>query len=210
MNLLLHPGYFPNIVTFATIAQNAITWEVEDNYQKQTFRNRCFIATDNGKHLLSIPIQHIGKNQGKQKYKDVKIDNFYPWQRQHWRTIETAYRSSPFFEFYEDEILPLYQKEFSYLLDFNLKTIETICDCLQIKTPTQKTIAFEINSTELLDRRHFINAKENTIFKQDNYVQVFNDRYDFITNLSILDLLFNEGTNAFSYLKKINLNSLNA
>jgi len=126
MNLLLHPGYFLNIANFAAIAQNTITWEVEDNYQKQTYRNRCFVATDNGKHLLSIPIQHLGKNQGKQKYKEVKIDNFYQWQRQHWRTIETAYRSSPFFEFYEDEILPLYQKEHNFLLDFNLQTIEIV------------------------------------------------------------------------------------
>jgi len=208
MNLLLHPGYFLNIANFAAIAQNTITWEVEDNYQKQTYRNRCFVATDNGKHLLSIPIQHLGKNQGKQKHKEVKIDNFYQWQRQHWRTIETAYRSSPFFEFYEDEILPLYQKEHNFLLDFNLQTIETICNCLQIKFPKTKTTVFNKNPENTIEGRFLINAKNNNhIQEQEKYVQVFNDRYNFIPNLSILDLLFSEGTNTLPYLKNINLST---
>lgn len=202
MNLLLHPGYFLNIINFAAIVHNDVTWEIEDNYQKQTYRNRCFIATDNGKHLLSIPIQHVGKEQGKQKYKDVKVDNFYPWQRQHWRTLETAYRSSPFFEFYEDEIQPLYQKEYKFLLDFNLQTIETICNCIQIKFPTQKTTQFNFSPTnDLIEGRHLINAKKDIFTDQDKYTQVFSDRYKFIPNLSILDLLFNEGTNTLSYLK---------
>ena len=101
---LIHPSYFPNILTFSYIMHHDICWEVEDNYQKQTFRNRTYICTDRGKHILSIPIVHVGKANGRQKYKDVTIDNSYPWQRQHWRTLETAYRTSPFFEFYEDEI----------------------------------------------------------------------------------------------------------
>ena len=101
MKLLLHPGYFPNIANFAAIVQNDICWEVMGNYQKQTFRNRCYICTDLGIHMLNIPIKHVRNNKGKQRYGDVKMDNDYPWQRQHWRTLETAYRTSPFFEFFK-------------------------------------------------------------------------------------------------------------
>ncbi|MEG3657169.1 WbqC family protein [Arenibacter palladensis] len=210
MTLLLHPGYFPNIANFAAIVQNDICWEVMDNFQKQTYRNRCYICTDLGKHMLNIPIKHVGNRKGKQRYGDVKIDNDYPWQRQHWRTLETAYRTSPFFEFYEDDIAPLYHNTFHSLMDFNLKTIETVCECLQIKMPQDRTEVFEVEVTDKIDGRILINSKANFQFQQPEYVQVFEDRNDFIPNLSILDLLFNEGTNALNYLKNLNINLTNA
>ncbi|MDO6603278.1 WbqC family protein [Arenibacter palladensis] len=210
MTLLLHPGYFPNIANFAAIVQNDICWEVMDNFQKQTYRNRCYICTDLGKHMLNIPIKHVGNRKGKQRYSDVKIDNDYPWQRQHWRTLETAYRTSPFFEFYEDDIAPLYHNTFHSLMDFNLKTIETVCECLQIKMPQDRTEVFEVDVTDKIDGRILINSKANFQFQQPEYVQVFEDRNDFIPNLSILDLLFNEGTNTLNYLKNLNINLTNA
>ena len=210
MTLLLHPGYFPNIANFAAIVQNDICWEVMDNFQKQTFRNRCYICTDLGMHMLTIPIKHVGNKKGKQRYSDVQMDNDYPWQRQHWRTLETAYRTSPFFEFYEDDIAPLYHNTFHSLMDFNLKTIETICECLQIKMPLDRTKVFEVDVTDKIDGRTLINSKTKLQFQQPQYVQVFEDRNDFIPNLSILDLLFNEGTNALTYLKNLNLNLSNA
>lgn len=114
MKHLLHPGYFPNIATFSVIAQEEVCWEVEDNFQKQTYRNRCYICADRGKLMMNLPIIHIGKEKKRQLYKDVKLDNHYPWQRQQWRTLQTAYRSSPFFEYYEDEIAPLYEKEHTF------------------------------------------------------------------------------------------------
>lgn len=210
MTILLHPAYIPNIETFAVIAQNDICWEVCDNFQKQTYRNRAYVCTDNGKHMLNIPIQHVGKEQGRQKYKDVKVENDYNWQRQHWRTLQTAYRTSPFFEYYEDEIAPLYTQEYNFLLDYNLKTIKIICDCLQIGMPLQKTQAFESKTEKFKDGRILINAKRKAGIQQSEYVQLFNDRNPFIDNTSVLDLLFNEGTNALTYLKNINLDSLNA
>lgn len=206
MKLLLHPGYFPNIANFAAIVQNNICWEVMDNYQKQTFRNRCFICTDLGIHMLNIPIKHVRNNKGKQKYGDVKTDNDYPWQRQHWRTLETAYRTSPFFEFYEDDIAPLYHNTYHSLMDFNLKTIETICTCLQIKMPRERTQIFELDVRDKVDGRALIDSKTKLPLQQPEYVQVFGDRNDFIPNLSILDLLFNEGTNALAYLQNLQLN----
>ena len=202
MKLLLHPGYFLNIANFVAIAKNDICWETSGNYQKQTYRNRCYIATDNGRHLMNIPIQHAGGKKGRQKYKDVKVDNFYHWQRQHWRTLETAYRTSPFFEFYEDDLVELYKAEHTYLLDFNLKSIEAVCNCLQIPMPKERTTDFEKEPLDYVDARHLINAKTDPPLVQKPYVQVFDDRNPFIDNLSILDLLFNEGTNALTYLKE--------
>ena len=191
------------------MVQNEIYWEVWDNFQKQTYRNRAFICTDRGKLMLNIPIQHVGKNQGRQLYKDVKIENEYKWQRQHWRALQTAYRTSPYFEFYEDEIAPLYTKEYRFLLDYNLKSIEIISDCLQIEMPTIQTDTYEQKPTMVSDGRYLVEAKKKISFSQPEYVQVFGDRHGFINNVSTLDLLFNEGTNALAYLKNINLETRN-
>lgn len=211
MKVLLHPGYFPNIATFAVMVQNEICWEVEDNYQKQTYRNRSYICNDAGKHILSIPVQHIGFNvNGKQKHKDVKSEHSYNWQRQHWRTLQTAYRTSPFFEYYEDEIAPLYEKEPLNLLDFNLKTIECVYNCLQLTMPQEKTKEYLKNPEGMIDGRFLTIVKGEVNPQQEPYTQVFNDRHTFIKNLSVLDLLFNEGTNALTYLKNINTDYINA
>ena len=210
MKTLIHPTYFPNIITSATIVQHEICWETQDNYQKQTYRNRNYVCTDNGKHILTIPIQHVGPEKGRQKYKDVKLENNYPWQRQHWRTLETAYRTSPFFEFYEDELISLYNKSYTFLLDFNLKSIEKICSCLQINMPIIRTEKYDPTSVEFKDARFLVNAKKAINSPQKKYVQVFNDRHDFIQNTSVLDLLFNEGTNALTYLKNQDLTFLDA
>lgn len=209
MKTLLHPTYFPNIATFAVIAQNQIQWEVEDNYQKQTCRNRCYVCTDIGRHMLNIPIQHVGGEQGRQKYKKVLLDNSYPWQRNHWRTLQTAYRTSPFFEFYEDDISQLYQQTFEGLLDFNLKTIQTVCDCLQIDMPEESTMDYQAEPDDVSDVRLLVSAKRKIGIRQENYVQVFGDRHGFVKNASVLDLLFNEGTNTLTYLQNQSTNFLN-
>jgi hypothetical protein len=152
--------------------------------------------------LLNIPIQHVGGKQGRQKYRDIRVDNFYPWQRQHWRTLETAYRTSPFFEFYEDGLVGLYEKKHTFLLDFNLSTLEAICSCLQMPMPEQRTLTYEKRPEGMVDGRALINAKTPTLLQQHPYIQVFADRNDFIADLSILDLLFNEGTGALTYLRE--------
>ena len=159
--------------------------------------------------MLNIPIQHVGKEKGKQLYKNVKLDNSYPWQRQHWRTLETAYRTSPFFEFYEDEIASLYNKEYTYLLDYNLESIALLCECLQIVMPMAKTDTFERITTHL-DGRSLANAKAAPLMQQQPYTQVFQSKHAFVENTSVLDLLFNEGTNAASYLQHQNISDLHA
>lgn len=205
MNLLLHPTYFPDIRTFAALIKYNVIWEVKDNYQKQTYRNRCFVCTDQGKHMLNIPIKHTGGKNGRQKYNDVLVDTSYSWQRQHWRTLATAYRSSPFFEFYEDDIATVFKENVSHLLEFNLKTIEVVCDCLEVPMPVNKTAEYKVSPEDLEDARFLVEAKNQLTSKEPYYKQVFGHKHSFIGNLSILDLLFNEGTNALAYLEKYNV-----
>lgn len=208
MKLLLHPTYFPNIATFAAIVQQEVVWETHDNFQKQTYRNRCYICTDKGKHMLNIPIQHVGGDEGRQKYADVVLDNSYPWKKQHWRTLETAYRTSPFFEFYEDDLRPLFEGNEASLFEFNLKTIEIIGDCLGVPLANERTDKYELNPKDVVDSRFLAEAKKERKVDLESYPQVFEERHGFIPNLSVLDLLFNEGTNALTYLKEQSLDFL--
>ncbi|MCK0160168.1 WbqC family protein [Allomuricauda sp. F6463D] len=206
MKILLHPSYLPSIATFAVIAQHNVEWEAHDNFQKQTYRNRCYIATDKGKHMLNIPIKHVGEKEGRQKYADVIIENAYNWKKEHWRTLETAYRASPFFEFYEDDIKPIYECSTDSLYNFNLKAIRIIGDCIGVKIPIQMTEKYALTPENNVDARFLVEAKKEKNWGLEPYNQVFEERHGFISNLSILDLLFNEGTNAISYLKTVSLN----
>src|SRR5690606_1138696 len=196
---IIHPAYFPTVSHFVIIANNEVIFEVEDNYQKQTYRNRAYIYGPNGKQLLSVPIIHT-KSHGRQKYKEVKIENDFNWQKQHWKTLETAYRTSPFFEFYEDDILPLFTKKHTYLMDLNFEIIELISSFLEIELCVEKTISY-IEKPEHVDFRKLANAKSSESYDFDEYIQVFSEKYGYINDLSILDLLFNEGTNALTYLE---------
>jgi len=200
MNIVIHPTYFPNIAHFvAIVAAEEITFEVDDNYQKQTYRNRTYIYAANGKLLLNIPVIHTQKNR--QKYRDVKISNTDNWQKLHWKSLESAYRTSPFFEFYEDDLRPLFSKEANYLIDFNFECFDIICDCLQLDLKTSKTSSYIKNVEYKTDFRSLINAKKEQPLKLKTYTQVFSNKHGFISNLSILDLLFNEGPNALNYLE---------
>ncbi|WP_375324942.1 WbqC family protein [Flagellimonas sp. GZD32] len=198
---MLHPSYFPSIATFAAIVQHEVVWEAQDNFQKQTYRNRCYISTDKGKHMLNIPVKHLGGKEGRQKYIDVITENSYNWKKEHWRTLETAYRTSPFFEFYEDDIRPLYEGSENNLFDFNVKTIETIADCIGISISKDRTDTYEVVPNNLVDARFLVDAKKEKPFELETYPQVFEERHGFLSNLSVLDLLFNEGTNTLTYLK---------
>ena len=204
MTVLLHPTYFPSIATFIAIAKaDTVVMEVHDNYQKQTYRNRCYIYAANGKLQLSIPVVFSQKNR--QKYSEVKIANDYKWQDNHWKSLESAYRTSPFYEFYIDELQPLFTEAFDTILDFNLKCFEVICECLQLETNFTKTEIFEKEPIDIKDYRGLVNAKKENIIPLEPYVQVFYSKHGYINNLSILDLLFNEGPNAISYLESQNI-----
>lgn len=197
--VLLHPAYLPNIATLAVIAQHEILWDVSGNYQKQTYRNRTYITTDHGKLLLGIPVVHRG-NSARQSYADIRIDYTQPWMRTHWRSLETAYRTSPFFEFYEHFFAELYLKEELFLVDFNLRSIEALLKCLQLPFSSDSVKIYDKTPVQE-DLRILIDAKKKLDYYNTPYHQVFNERNGFIENISAIDLICNEGPNALSYLK---------
>lgn len=207
MNIILHPTYFPIIAHFVAMANDKdVMFEVEDNFLKQTYRNRTYIYGANGQLALNIPVIHTQKNR--QKYKDVKIFNEEKWQDQHWKSLLSAYRTSPFFEYYEDDLQPLFTLKTDYILDFNFKCFEIVCDCLQLELNTSKTKIYQKTYEDKKDYRFLVNAKKEFLKPFDNYTQVFQEKHGFINNLSILDLLFNEGPNALNYLESQTLSSL--
>lgn len=204
MDIVIHPTYLPNIAHFVAIIQAKHTcFEMDDNFQKQTYRNRAYIYGANGKLSLNIPVIHTQKER--QKYRDVKIYNADKWQSNHWKSLESAYRTSPFFEFYEDDIAPLFQTKADFLLDFNMKCIEAIRDCLQLEINASETHEYQKDISDKLDMRYLVNTKKEKPKLFDPYTQVFNDKHGFISNLSILDLLFNEGPNSIYYLQNQSL-----
>jgi hypothetical protein len=200
MNIIIHPSYFPSIAHFVALTKaEQITFEVDDNFLKQTYRNRTYIYGANGKLALNIPVIHTQNNR--QKYRDVKIFNEVKWQDLHWKSLLSAYSTSPFFEYYEYELLPLFNLKSDFILDFNLKCFEVICECLQLNLQISKSQLYQKQIEKTVDLRYLVNAKKEQPQQFDSYTQVFSDKHGFIPNLSVLDLLFNEGPNAVNYLE---------
>ena len=199
MDFLIHPTYFPSISHFAAMLQaDSVVFEADDNFQKQTNRNRMYIYSANGIQMLNIPIKH-NKNI-RQKYKDVQLETAFNWQKQHFKSLEAAYRTSPYFEFFEDDIRPIFEKQHTFLMDLNLEIHDILTDCLGIEIPYSKTEEY-FKEPAQIDFRHLADGKKDpNVFEP--YTQVFDDKHGFINNLSVLDLLFNEGRHAVDYLKR--------
>ena len=193
MSLVLSSVYAGNLVYYSLIANsNKIILDVYENFNKQSFRNRCVIASPNGPLKLIIPVVRSSKNI----VKDVKIDNTQNWKKIHWKSLETSYRSSPYFEFYEDEFYSLYFKNKNdFLFDFNNKINLSILKCLGIETEIIISSSYVEKDLEIEDFRNIIPSKSKGLekFKEIKYNQVFQEKQSFLPNLSILDLLFNEG-----------------
>lgn len=200
---LFIPTYFSPISQYGMIFQSEdITFEVEDNFQKQTYRNRCYIYGANGKQLLNIPLS-FPKTDQRKKTKDVLIEKNSDWQKQHYKSLKIAYNSSPFFEFYEDDLLSIFQKEYTYLQDLNIDTFLFINNALELNVRHSLTQKYDDNNSN--DYRSLASAKSHPDVELSSYTQVFDDKFGFIKNLSILDLLFMEGPNSVSFLEKVNV-----
>ncbi len=203
--ILLHPSYFGSIVHYAAFVQAGVVYyEVCDNFQKQSYRTRTKIATATGLLALNIPIVHAKNDSGHQLTREVKIENKFHWQRDHWRSLKVAYQSSPFFEFFEDNLHSLYHTAHEFLQDFNLACHTRILDCLQLEKEIHHTASYEKEPLQK-DLRHLVKAKKEPQFDLTPYHQLFGDKHGFLPNLSILDLLFNEGPAALSYLEELEL-----
>ena len=191
------PAYLPNIYYMSwVVSQRQVAFVTDNTYQKQTYRNRTEIYGANGKLKLTIPIVHT-KKQSRQTDKAVAINYDNNWQKDHWKSLEAAYRSSPFFEFYEDDLQPFYYRNFDKLMDFNIELIKKILLLLDsdiILLPEKKA------DKEFSD---LIIAKKVNKIEIPQYHQVFQSKHGFINNLSVLDLLFNLGPQSLEYLIRL-------
>ena len=198
--VLLPLFYLPPISWFSIFSDenNQITFEQFEHFPKQTYRNRTCIFGTNGKLPLIIPIHH----NGKRAFKDIEISYAERWQNLHWKSIKTAYQSSPYFEYYENYLEKIYKNQPKFLIDFNLKSLEIINNILKINKEFSLTEEY-IKSPEEKDFREYFSAKKEPEMPQKEYYQTFSDKLGFIKNLSILDLLCNIGPESYSYLKNL-------
>lgn len=222
MKILIELHYLPcldywKILLEAHNLGNEISLEANENFNKQSYRNRAYILGANGKLALTIPVQ---KGSQQMLITEVKIDYSTDWNRQHWQSIKSAYGKSPFFIHYADFLEPLYENPPVFLWEFNYKLL-TICQkLLRISIPIKNTESFEKEvDSQIVDKRNSISPKKPAIFAHQEYYQTFGNKFEnsletnekestssatenksnpstFENNLSILDLLFNEGTNA--------------
>lgn len=186
------------------VRQGEIVLEQYDSYSKQSYRNRCMIMGPNGVIALSIPV--IKAHGIKSHVKDVRIDYDSPWNKIHWKSLVASYASSPFFEYLAEELSPFYERRFEFLIDLNRHLLDHTIYQLGMNIPVRCSEVFTEISSEL-DPRAFIHPKKDQVaadplFQPEVYHQVFSDRLGFQSNLSILDLLFNTGPEALSYLKR--------
>lgn len=205
MESILSSAYWPNLHYFYYLLNSEhVVIEQFENYQKQSYRNRTVVLSANGPLNLSIPIK---KNGIKELTKDIEISYAENWQTKHWRAITSAYKNSPYFEHFESEIEPFYSQKYSHLLDYNTLQLKTILKILKIKkeigfskeylTPTKSTLDLREKIHPKLDSRTDLTTLP---ILTNNYYQTFETKFEFVPNLSILDLLFNKGLETIDYL----------
>ena len=194
---LLPTAYFAPIYYYAILLQHTnCCFELYEHFVKQSIRNRCEIYGANGKIRLTIPKERRGSS--KTKIKDIKIAYKENWQKEHWNAIKSAYNSSPFFEYYQDELITSFEKRETYLVDLNKKLQEVILSFLQKKITYTSTQEYLMSGDFTDFRQHSF-----TTSNHKKYNQVFMEKYGFISNLSILDLLFNLGPESADYLENV-------
>ncbi|HQP22669.1 MAG TPA: WbqC family protein [Bacteroidales bacterium] len=200
--VLLSTAYLAPVSYYVLLARaGKVVIEQHENYQKQSYRNRCLIAAANGPMVLSIPVK---KNlPGKNSIRDIQLSGHGNWQHMHWNSLVSAYASSPYFAFYRDDIRPFYEKKYKYLFDFNEALREEICALLNLEPRLEYSKSYTTGpETEILDYRELIHPKKQRLEEllPGPYVQVFDRKFGFLPDLSVLDLLFNTGPEACLFL----------
>ncbi len=202
MTVLLTTAYFPPVSYFIAIKKSdAVIVEASENFVKQSYRNRCRISTAQGIRELVVPVKH-GKGK-KIPIRDVEIDYGQPWQKNHWKSLETAYNRSPFFEYYKDHLQLFFNKRYDGLFAFNQAILQECLRFVNLRPTIEFTQEYQLKSPDhLLDLRASIHPKAAVPVELQSkiYPQVFEDRQAFQAGLSILDLLFSQGPNAHSKL----------
>lgn len=200
-------GYFPPISYFAWLVKREVVLERKEHFVKQSLRSRCEILGSNGKLQLTVP---KAKSDGQLPMDACEIFNEgADWKKQHWRSLTAAYRNSPFFDFYADELRPLFEKEHTHLFQLGIDSIQIICEFLNIRfrpeyTSVHVTHPSQINLRNAWNKGEY--AAKAPVKLYTPYIQVFNDRSSFVPDLSILDLVFCLGPESISYLKNLELN----
>jgi len=197
--ILISTAYLPPVEYFSLIQNaDAVLIEREENYVKQSYRNRCSILAANGPHNLTIPV-YLGSFH-KTPVKDIRIDYSKRWQQVHLRAINTSYRSSPFFEFYFEELEKIIMENHEYLIDLNTSLTEALLKILGLKSSISYTTSFIPAGSADYDYRYRIAPKKPSDFIQKEYSQVFIPGPGFVNGLSVIDLVFNMGPDSFYYL----------
>lgn len=195
-------AYLPPVSYYAALVKaDKVFLEYHENYTKQSYRNRCHIAAANGLMALSIPVEKPRKE--KILTRDIRISEHGDWQTQHWRSISSAYNSSPFFEYYQDDFQPFFENKWDFLWDYNLELLNLTFKLLDISPEINFTSEFLTNLDNGTDLRDNIHPKKECIIECEEYFQVFENKFSFIPDLSIIDLLFNMGNEAVLILQKM-------
>lgn len=207
--ILLSSAYLAPIEYYAKLlAYDKVLIEQHDHYMKQTYRNRCTIAAPDGELALSIPT--VKPESLKCPMRDIRISDHGNWRRLHWNAIESAYNHTPFFEYYKDDFRPFYEKKYEFLADFNEELCRLVCSLIDIQPLMERTTEYRTElTTDEADFRDRIHPKkdfrlEDPDFIPQPYYQVFQERLGFLPNLSIIDLLFNMGSESLLVLQSSN------
>ncbi|MDR2813677.1 MAG: WbqC family protein [Prevotellaceae bacterium] len=206
MKLLVSAAYFAPVEYFCAAAGfGEVVVEAHERYRKQSYRSRCEILGANGVLPLVVPVQRV--HGSPPPIRDVRIDYATPWQRQHWRSLRSAYGSSPFYMHYADELAPFFFRREGFLLDLNLSVTRLLLGLVGLCPEVSLTDSYAPSYADALDFRRCVSPKrsrreERGAFSAAEYYQVFSPRFGFVPNLSILDLLFNEGPSALETLRR--------
>lgn len=202
MKIVLSTTYLGPVSYYCKLlAYSEVFIEQHEHYLKQTYRNRCMIAGPGGRQVLTIPI--IRNDPSHAEVRDIEISDHGNWSHQHWQALLTAYDNSPYFEYYADDIRTFYEKKWKFLLDFNEALREKIDELIGIQSKIKLSNHY-FQSNEADDYRNLISPKSiitDPLFNSVQYYQVFEQKYGFISNLSIVDLLFNMGPESLLVLR---------